>query len=504
MIAMMEMEITFMPVDIHLPYARINDMLNQAGAKYFLTDSDGFDNIKVFKIQTDFSGDYVVNHAKACSEIAYIMFTSGTTGKPKGVAIKRCGLENFIEAIPDIIHFESGKKITCFTKNSFDIFFVETLMAAHIGLNILLADDEEVENGATLINMLSKADYTQMTPSRMIMLWMIDKEFRFLNGLKAIMLGGEAMPNSLLISLREKTKAEIYNMYGPVETTIWSSVARLTDCEEVNIGKPIKNTEIFILSENGQILQDGKIGEIVIGGDGLAAGYVGDDELTEKKFIIIENGKRVYRTGDLGKINADGLLECGGRMDSQVKIKGFRVELEEIETCIAKCFDGLIAVCIYVKNENTSELVACYKADRKISPSEFSEKLSEYLPYYMLPNKYVQVNDIPYTLSYKADRRAMAATYLEMQQEISEPKALDLEGKIYYIIAKKLGSSPEMVGYDVRLKDIGADSINIIEMIVSLEEEFDIEFEDDMLTRNTFYYCGEICDYVKKLIKEQQ
>jgi len=496
-IAMLEMEVTFMPVDLSQPKARTRDMLSRAGVRYILTDAEEpEEGYTVLRLEES-PAEPAANTQKAGSDLAYIMFTSGTVGKPKGVAVRRSGLENFLAAIPEVIPFETGSSMTCFTNNVFDIFYLETLVAANVGMQIILSDAEEAKNPAALIRLLEQADYTQMTPSRMLMLQTLDAGLSFLRNVKAVLLGGEALPQSLLTALQQHTAAEIYNMYGPVETTVWSSAARLTDSAKVHIGTPIRNTEFCILSENGELLPDGKIGEIVITGDGLAAGYIGDEALTAEKFMTLKDGRRCYRTGDLGRRNEEGNYECGGRIDTLVKINGFRVELEEIDSVIASAFSGVTAAAVYRKEQG---LTAFYTGPAEISAEEFDAALTAYLPHYMIPGRYIRTEALIYTPSGKIDRRALAARIPDPETAAGEPEAAEPDTKIYAVIARVLNVPSEQVGYDVRLKDIGMDSLSIIKMIVELEACFDIEFEDEMLTREAFYYCGELCDYVKKRI----
>ena len=209
-------------------------------------------------------------------------------------------------------------------------------MALNKGLTVVLADEEEQRNPKLMAKFIqdNAVDIIQMTPSRMQLLLNYDKELICLKSVKEIMIGGEAFPFGLLQTLQEKTTARIYNMYGPTETTIWSTISNLTYKDHIDIGRPIKNTEIYIMDDSLTLLPSGQIGEICIGGKGLAKGYVGRDDLTAEKFIYLPQkpNVRVYRTGDMGRHLPDGDLEYLGRTDNQVKIRGHRVELEEIES----------------------------------------------------------------------------------------------------------------------------------------------------------------------------
>lgn len=281
-----------------------------------------FNEEKVIYIDENETVDFREESNK--SESAYILYTSGTTGIPKGVEVTREGLFNFIEGISEIIDFSAGKRIACFTTVSFDIFILESIMALYRGLVVVLANEDEQRNPRLMAKLIqdNEVDMVQMTPSRMQLLLNYDKELSCLKNVKEIMIGGESFPLSLLRRLKEKTNAKIYNMYGPTETTIWSTVSDLTQKDRIDIGRPIKNTEVYIVDESLSILPEGQVGEIYIAGKGLARGYVGKNDLTIEKFIYLPQKPdvRVYRTGDMGRYLPDGDLEYLGRTDNQVKI----------------------------------------------------------------------------------------------------------------------------------------------------------------------------------------
>lgn len=504
LLALLEMNVTFIPIDVNLPEKRVQNMISKAKAQIWIHDHKSMDGLINIDMRQDlcFEDIDIINSIE--SDIAYIMCTSGTTGQPKSVLVRRAGLENFLESVPRLIHFEQGLSISCLTSCSFDIFLLESVMATSIGLNIILADDEEAENAAYLVNLLKKANYVQMTPSKMNLIGMIDSDYECLRKVNAIMLGGEAFPESLLKTLRQKTTAKIYNMYGPVETTIWSSIADLTQSNSVHIGYPIANTEFYILNSTHEVLPDGRIGEIAISGAGLAAGYKDDIELTNQKFICLEDGTKVYLTGDLGKKNEDGSYSCGGRIDSQVKIRGFRVELEEIETCITQCFPNTLAACVF--DEKNKQLISFYTGDNSVTSAEFNSVLAQHLPYYMIPNRYIKVDEIKHTTSYKIDRKAMLSLFSKMEEENSSNNNCEAENTldIYETIAEVIECDAKIVDYGVKIADIGIDSIKLIMLIVALEEKYNISFEDKMLSRNAFYYCGEIFDYVNELVSKKE
>lgn len=214
-----ENQITYIPIDPNYPHDRIQYILEDSKPDSIITDL--IEDI-----------DYKLNHKMDSSDdiISYILYTSGSTGTPKGVNVPKEAIVNFIDGISEIIDFSSGKRIVCLTTVSFDIFFLESIMALYKGLIVVLANEEEQRNPKLMAKLIqdNEVDMVQMTPSRMQLLLSHDKELSCLKNVKEIMIGGEAFPLGLLRTLQEKTTAKIYNMYGPTETTIWSTVSDLT------------------------------------------------------------------------------------------------------------------------------------------------------------------------------------------------------------------------------------------------------------------------------------
>ncbi len=348
-----EYEITFIPIDKDLPAEKIHYLLQDSNAEVVVTQLQSIDmssyyesavieNITIYNKKQELNCNE--EHHK---DIAYIIYTSGSTGQPKGIEITRYALLNFIEGITEIIDFSQEKRMACLTTVSFDTFLLESLMALYKGLTVVLGNEDEKCNPKLMAKLIQDkaVDMIQMTPSRLQMLLNYDKELSCLKNLKEIMIGGEPLPLSLLRTLQEKTTAKIYNMYGSTETTIWSTVSDLTNKEYIDIGRSIKNTEIYIVDENINIIENGQAGEICIAGQGLAKDYVRRADLTAEKFTYLPQkpNVRVYRTGDVGKYLPDGNLEYLGRIDNQVKIQGHRIELEQIESHLNQ-YNGMTVI----------------------------------------------------------------------------------------------------------------------------------------------------------------
>lgn len=504
--------VPFMAIDMGTPVDRMDFMLRDAAINLILTSRDIQVNLSdVHTISIDEAGQIRENEYAGCdnyNSTIYIIYTSGSTGQPKGIEITRDALLNFIDGISEIIDFSAGKRIACLTTVSFDIFFLESIMALYKGLTVVLANEDEQRNPRLMAKLIqdNAVDMIQMTPSRMQLLLNHDMELSCLRNVKEIMIGGEPFPLSLLRTLQEKTTAKIYNLYGPTETTIWSTVSDLTNKGRIDIGHPIKNTEVYIVDENLMILPSGQVGEICIAGKGLAKGYIGRDDLTSEKFVCLPQkpNTRIYRTGDIGRYLTDGTLEYLGRADNQVKIRGYRIELEEIETTLNQ-FDSIkqSVVTTLEMSENSKVLVVFYTSGDNIDTKDIVDYLSAKLPTYMIPSVFKRVESFIQTANGKIDRNRVLEC-IELGSEINTHKEVttngisDIQNKvfaaIYSTISEKITGE---VSLDTDFTSIGMDSITFIKTVVAIEGEFGFEFDDEMLAITNLPTVKSMIEYVE-------
>lgn len=503
--------ISYVPIDPNFPQARIDQILSDAEVNTVLTHTKYSNKVKVenvIYVDANESVDFDVTIAE--NNIAYILYTSGSTGTPKGVKVTREGLFNFIEGISKVLDFSPRKRIACLTTVSFDIFFLESIMALYKGLTVILANENEQRNPKLMAALIqdSDVDMIQMTPSRMQLLLNHDKELLCLKNIKEIMIGGEPFPLGLLRTLQEKTTAKIYNMYGPTETTIWSSVSDLTNKDRIDIGRPIKNTEIYIVDENLSILSDGQSGEICIAGKGLAKGYVGRSDLTVEKFICLPQDPdvRVYRTGDRGRYLPNGDLEYLGRTDNQVKIRGHRIELEEVESHLNQ-IDGINqSVVIALKTSETDKILeAFYTSDDNIEANDITAYLSLKLPDYMIPVIFKRVKSFVQTANGKIDRkRVLECVEINVDASVANHSATselnNTQKKVLEVILSVLDSKIDDITLETEFSGAGVDSITFITVVVALENEFNFEFDDEMLLITAFPTIKSVIEYVESKI----
>ena len=506
--ALMDLKIPFTIINRSVPKQRREYMRKKAGVSYTIVTDPyyGTSDSKIIKLDinsinnsTGSTGRNTVN-CNYWSTIAYILFTSGTTGFPKGVEVTREGLANFIDSIPKIIEGLNNGKIASFINNMFDIFFLESIMALSIGMEVYLPDETINRNPAKYVEFLiaNEIDTLQITPSMVNMLEMYDSRMDWLKNIKILMIGGEPFPEKILTKLSSLKNIRIYNMYGPTETTIWSTVAELTGKEKVNIGKPIANTEVSIRHDDGSLSKAGEIGEICISGVGLARGYVNDIPLTQS-FFKNKNGSRYYCTGDLGKLNDDGYLEYIGRIDNQVKINGFRIELEEIESVILK-YDGINDVCVSVKKTERSEsLVAFVVKYGVVDLDKLKEFMRRYLPEYMIPSQIVIIREMKYTPNGKKDRKSLIEG-MEDLFDTQNNREMKCDNRLENYIVNKLEFYLQgKFNMADTFENIGIDSLEYVSLITEIEDEFECEIPDDMLEITFFISVQEMINQFQKM-----
>lgn len=430
--------------------------------------------------------------------VAYIAFTSGSTGLEKGVMISYIALENFIKGIRDILKLEKGKSIICMTIETSDIFLLESVIPLLFGMTVILTTDQEYKNPKAIIKYIRKYSISliQITPSRMLMLMKFDKEFSFLKEVKEIIFAGEVLEISLLKKVQNSTSALIYNFYGPTEATIWCSYSNLTKSDYVHIGKAMLNNKLAIFDSYGTMANVGNVGEIFIFGKSLADGYLKNKRLTDSYFVSLPNGERGYKTGDLGFETKEGNLIYVGRSDNQIKYRGYCIELEEIEHHINQYQDIEQAVVTYDEEEQV--LKAYFISDKIINLTKLKGFLKRKIPNYMIPGQIYQVERLNYNENGKLIRKNYDQCKV-INLELGEGEFLsDLHKDVWKIIKKHVGVDFEI---NYKLKDVGIDSLEFINIIVEIEEKYQMEFNDEIFDLRDYISIIELVNYIVDYIK---
>ena len=410
----------YVPLDPSYPADRLAYVLEDAATTILVTDEAASKRLGPVPCQIlslDWDAETLQSHPVTRPEplagpedLAYVIYTSGSTGKPKGVQIEHRSIVNFIQAMAERPGLGPDDVLLAVTTVSFDIAGLELFLPLHVGARIALASRATALDPDALQRALREHGVTvmQATPATWGML--VEAGWTGSPGLK-VLCGGEALSKDLAARLLPRC-AELWNMYGPTETTVWSTCGRIENPSDVTVGRPIANTQIYILDEGLQPQPGGVPGELMIGGDGLARGYLGKPDLTALKFIAspFRSGQRIYRTGDLAKFRDDGSIQCLGRIDFQVKIRGFRVELGEIESVLAS--QAGIERAVAAAREDTpgdKRLVAYVRAARgtTIDEAGLRNAVKATLPDYMVPSRIVALDAFPLTANGKIDRRAL-------------------------------------------------------------------------------------------------
>ncbi|MED7789618.1 non-ribosomal peptide synthetase, partial [Francisella sp. 19X1-34] len=427
------------------------------------------------------------------TDLAYVIYTSGTTGLPKGVMVEHRSLSYFLQG--NISYLDLNKyNILSLTEYVFDIFGLEYGLPLITGSSIYLSQIDNInEKHLESINMI------QQTPSVLSLLVNNAKDCY-----KDIfcLVGGERLRGNTRDLLQENFK-KVINCYGPTESTIWSSFGKV-DNNVINIGKPLDNIKLYILDQQGQPTPIGVIGELYIGGAGLARGYLNRAELTEERFVsnpfatesdIAKGYTRLYKTGDLVRWLEDGNIEYIGRNDDQVKIRGYRIELGEIENQLS-AIAGVKQSCVLAKDRNNNKyLVGYYVSDvESLTQEEILNQLSKVLPEYMVPSVLVKIDSMPLTVNGKLDRKVLPDPEFVNEDSYVAP-ATELEEKLCTIFAEVLGL--ERVGITDDFFRIGGNSILAIKLSHRLSKELDKELSVASIFRyknisNLLSYLSEI------------
>ena len=485
LIAILKCGATYLPIDPEYPEERVTYMLENSETKFVLVNNktekyipDKYSKIDVEKVENNNTAN--INLKINENSLVYLIYTSGSTGKPKGVRITNKNLNNFIKGMKKLINFDSNKTMVSVTTICFDIFGLEMWCSLTSGMTLVVANEVE-QNTPALLNKLcleNKVNMIQTTPSRYSVVFEDKSNLRFLENVTEILIGGEAISNRILENMKENTKARIFNMYGPTETTIWSTVKELTKTEEITIGKPIANTQCYILNQNHKLLPCNVPGELYIGGDGVSNGYLKREDLNEEKFIKspFRENRKIYNTNDLAYYKENGEIVHLGRTDFQVKIRGFRVELGEIENAIEKNENVNQAVVLKRKLQNGHEALIAYYTNNNANiglVKKIKEDLEKELPQYMVPQYFVKLEKMPYTPNGKIDRKMLPEPDVQELNKIIVKPRNELDKELIKIIAKMLRT--EQISLNDTILNLGGDSLTAITLSTKILSKFNVQ-----------------------------
>ncbi len=475
----------FIPCDPAYPDDRIRFIVEDSGTTFIITDQDRaarfkervpdtpddmlllIDDLK----QSDQTGNPCITMPE--DALAYMIYTSGSTGRPKGVMLRHLGICNFVTRHPANILYEAvnGRLdvMLAVTTVSFDLSLKDTLGVLANSKTVVFADEDEMNDPKALTRLIEQtgADAINATPSRYLQYLAYEPFARAISQFSLVMAGGEPFPQQLLSRLQQTTTAMIINTYGPTETTISSNMADLTNADHVTVGPPLLNVCETITDHHGNPTPRGAVGELRIGGLGVAAGYRGLPEQNAQRFV---DGGRVFRTGDYARWTEDGTIEILGRMDGQIKLRGLRIELGEIEAVMEE-FEGIRKAVAAVKEiDGTEYLCAYYVSDGDLDESGLLDHMKQKLTAYMVPRALMRIDSIPVSTNGKTDRKALPVPQYAKADDDMTPPSTETEKRIFEIVSKETGI--DEFGIKVAFAELGITSLSMVGLMLAISDAF--------------------------------
>ncbi len=472
----------YLPLDPVLPRERIKLILDDAKPQVLLTQQSLAATMPKTSARTVLCEDLADATAARIEfradtgpeNLAYVLYTSGSTGKPNGVEVTHRAVVNLLASMQQRPGFSATDSLLAVTTLSFDIATLELFLPLVSGGTVIVAERNTAADTARLAALIEQMHPTVMQATPATWRALVESGWRGRADM-TILCGGDALPRELADRLLPCCSA-LWNMYGPTETTIWSTVEKVEPGEApVLIGRPIANTSIYILDGDGNPVPEGATGELYIGGVGLARGYRNRVQLTAERFVAREvaPGERLYRTGDLARYRRLGAIECLGRTDNQIKLRGFRVAPEEVEAALASHPDIAAAVVNASPDASGEMSLSAYvvpRSDPAPSAAELRRFLHQLLPHYMVPARYATMAALPMTPNRKVDRNALP----KLEAHAREPAHAQLvsadEFRLAGIWRELLGVSA--IGPHDNFHDLGGHSLLMTKLLVRIEAEF--------------------------------
>ncbi|WP_295808372.1 non-ribosomal peptide synthetase/type I polyketide synthase [uncultured Nitratireductor sp.] len=478
LLAIMKADHIYVPLDPDHPEARLRQTMKAAHISAVICNGEriaGLADKDVLPIRLDEEKEAIAaqdaspleERVHGTSTAAYIIFTSGSTGVPKGVEVPHNALMNFLTSMASEPGFTANDTLLAVTTISFDIAALELYLPLICGGRVVIADRIQVQDGFQLVKLLDKCGATVLQATPTLWQMLVEAGLGERKALK-MLCGGEPLPPALAHKLREIGR-ELWNMYGPTETTIWSSVAHIDDADApITIGQPIANTQLYILDARNRLAPVGVTGELNIGGDGLAIGYFENPEQTHTAFRNVSIGgipQRLYKTGDVGRRMPDGSLQLFGRRDNQIKLRGFRIELGDIEAVMVNAEGVRQCAVVAPLNRNGDRQLVCHIVPDDPANSPRPEALiahaKAHLPAHMVPAFWIEAETLPQTANGKLDRKSLEKEGIPRQEAavIRTGPRTPMEERLCAIWRDVLNIAE--IGVEENLYALGADSLSI-------------------------------------------
>lgn len=491
-LAIMKAGCAYLPLDPSYPHARLSYMLEDSQVKWVITHQHLSDRLSVENLLCLDSGatvDEVARQAQSNldkaqlelndNSLAYLIYTSGSTGKPKGVMLEHGNVVNFLRSMQEAPGMTRDDSLLAVTSLSFDIHVLELYLPLSVGGRVVLASSDNVISADELAQLIAEHQVTMMQATPATWKMLVNNGWQPPHSLK-VLCGGEALSESLKTSLLSFGNVELWNMYGPTETAVWSATCKIEDT--ISLGKPIANTQFYVLDTYSNPVPVGVAGELYIGGHGVARGYFNQPQLSAERFIDNPYGQgRLYKTGDLVRWLADGTLQYLRRVDHQVKVRGHRIELGEIESALLLHPQVLDAVAhVFVEQDDTS-LVAYVTLQSNQVQEDLQDALLEHLgallPSYMLPDAIVCLTQIPLTPNGKVNRHALPKPERGIDTQYAAPET-ETEKQLCEIWQQLLGIKPQQgkwLSVNSNFFNLGGHSLLAARLVALIRTQWHVE-----------------------------
>ena len=429
-------------------------------------------------------------------ELAYILYSSGTTGNPKGIKISTESLANLVVWFGKTYMQNGTKNILQLAKNTFDVSIEEIFGTIFNGGTLFIPQQSVRYHKGKLRQFINDYEIhlVEVVPATLKEFFSSDDK---IDCLKTIICGADVLHDDLKNVVLEKGY-DLYNNYGPTEATVDALYYRCEIKEPVQLGNCISGCELIIIDDDGSIISGAGMGELLLTGVNITPGYVGNDNLNSEKFIILDT-KRYYKTGDIVKRDNEGRIVFIGRTDNQIKLRGQKIELGEIESVFAE--EMQISLCAAIcKKEDSEKLILFYESQKDFERDDIIGKLKTRLPDYMIPSVFEKMETLPLTDNGKVDRKALS------QIDIKRTVMLDLQdiddetNQILEVMSEVLEVPANTIDLSGTLEEIGFDSISFVRFLVEVEDKWDVELDDDLLVPDDEMTAIELIEEIKKII----